>query len=253
MNTQYTGAISCKAVLENPHRQPVMLHVDKSKRSKDFAYIIAIAKQRQVPVQLYKKEDFQNRFPKSGGIVLEAESRKLPSLQTMELENGFIVYVSGIEDPYNLGSTVRTLYAAGASMLILPARDWSSADPILEKASAGAWDRLPICTIENDQELKDWALQHHLPLVCAARDNAVSLFAYTYPKDVVLVIGGALRGISNTLLHGTTHVYIPYGRDFKNALDTPSAAAVMAFAWTRQQALTADGQADADALASSLL
>lgn len=235
MTIVFTGAISCKSVLENHHREARQLYVDQAKRSRDFAYIIAVARQKQVPVETLRRDTFRERFPNAGGIALEASSRHFPDLTQVEAFYGLIVYVSGIEDPYNLGSTVRSLYAAGASLLILPRRDWSSAEPVLQKASAGAWDKMTICMIDEDQQLKDWASRCHLPLVCAARDNAVSLFDFTYPQSCVLVIGGALRGISRTLLEGTRHVYIPYGREFRNALDTPSAAAVMAFAWTRQQ------------------
>lgn len=237
MSVLFTGAISCKAVLEQDKRTCLGLYVNQNKRSKDFAYIIAIAKQKGVPVHLMKQPAFQEAYPSSGGIVLEALARDFPSLSGVAAPSGLSAYVSGIEDPYNLGSTCRSLYAAGASLLVLPRRDWSSAAATLQKASAGAWEKMDIAMIDQDEELKDWAKQAQLPLVCSARDHAVSLFAYTWPDRCMLVIGGALRGISTTLLQGTTHVYIPYGRDFKNALDTPSAAAVMAFSWTRQMEL----------------
>lgn len=234
MTYLFTGAISCKAVLESGKRQCTALYVNREKRSRDFAYIIAIAKQKNVPVHLLDKNEFRSRFENAGGIALEAESRVYSSLDKTPANPGLSACLCGIEDPYNLGSAVRSLYAAGANLCVLPERDWSFAEPTLVRASAGAWERMDIVFMQQDEQLRSWSEDHSIPLVCSARDHAKPLFSYTFPKTCCLVIGGALRGISAVLLKETEHVYIPYGRDFKNALDTPSAAAIMAFTWTSQ-------------------
>ena len=47
------GNISCKAVLEEQKRRCEILYVDKKKRTKDFAYIISLAKRQGVKAVSY--------------------------------------------------------------------------------------------------------------------------------------------------------------------------------------------------------
>ena len=118
--------------------------------------------------------------------------------------------------------------------MIVQQRDWSSALPILMRASAGAWERLDIVAISQDEQLIEAAQSQNRPIVCAARDDSAKpLFGVHLEKDLLLAIGGAMRGLSSRLLSASQdHLYIPYGRNFRNALDSVSATAVFAFAWT---------------------
>ncbi len=236
MDTIISGTISVKAVLECHKRKAFELLVNPKKRSKDIGYLIAIAKKQGIPVTMSSKEEMDALAPAHGGVILRTESRKLPSLEENIPLNGLVVYISGVEDPYNLGSIARSLYAAGASLMIIQKRDWSSATSILLRSSAGAWERLPIVTIEKDEQLIRAAQIQGRSIYAAARDDgAISLFDTTLPEDVLLAIGGAMRGLSSRILYASDqHIYIPYGREFRNALDSVSAAAVFGFAWTRE-------------------
>lgn len=232
--TAFIGTVSVKAVLENHKREAVELIVDPKKRSRDIAYCIAIAKKAGVPVRFSNSADMSEEFSRGhGGIVLVAKENVLPDLETIEYPEGFVCYISGVEDPFNMGSVCRTLYAAGVSTMIIQSRSWSGSQNVLMRSSAGAWERMQICTISSEDELISWCRKHDLPIYCAFRDKAQSIFEVDFPKNFVMVIGGAMRGISAHILdHADQNIYIPYGREFRNALDTPSAAAVISFAWT---------------------
>lgn len=232
----FQGTISCKSILESKKRKCVCLYVDKKKRTKDFQYIIRLAKQQNIPVEFLKRESLNelSQSNKHGGMLLEAEERNIPSLQ--QKESGFLCYINGVEDPYNLGSVCRSLYAAGCQCLILPSRNWKTAEATLLKASAGAYEKMNIVMIDSDQELVDYAKTYQIPLLCAHRKEAKSLYSYSFPQTFCLCIGGALRGLSATItMASTQNLMIDYGTDFRNALDTPSATAVMAFEVVRQR------------------
>lgn len=228
------GTISVKAVLEEEKRTARMLWVNPKKRSRDIAYLIALCKKKRIPVEFQNPETMNAKASGNGGVILFCETRSLPALKPEHLEKGLCVYISGVEDPYNMGSICRTLYAAGARLLILHERDWSSALSTLMRSSAGAWERLEIATIENDTTLIECALMADRPIYCAARDDSASSLADTIlPENCLLAIGGAMRGLSSEILKASSHhLFIPYGRHFHNALDTASAASVFAFAWT---------------------
>lgn len=232
--TAFIGTVSVKAVLENHKREAVELIVDPKKRSRDIAYCIALAKKAGVPVHFSNKEAMNEEFARGhGGIVLIGKGNTLPTLDSVDHPEGFVCYISGVEDPFNMGSVCRSLYAAGVSTLIIQNRDWRASQNVLVRSSAGAWERMNIHTIGSEDELIDWCKKHDLPIYCAFRNNAESIFEVEFPKNFVMVIGGAMRGISSHILENADkNIFIPYGRAFRNALDTPSAAAVIAFAWT---------------------
>lgn len=235
MNTLFEGTISTKAILEAGKRQAVCLYVDGKKRTRDIAYIIALAKNAGIPVEITTRQflDDLSGSRSHGGILLEAAPRSIPALT--KLKEGFVCYVNGVEDPYNIGSICRTLYAAGCSQLVLDARDWSSSEKIILRASAGAYEKLDIVMIQHDTDLIEAAARQGLPLLCASRKDACALYDYTYPVNFVLAIGGALRGLSARLEAASSqNIYIAYRQDFRNALDSASAVAVFAFEYVRQ-------------------
>lgn len=228
------GTISVKAVLEEKKRPIQELIVNPKKRTKEISYLIALAKQQEIPVNFWSKEEMEKLCANHGGVILKVQERKLPPLKDDIRFEGLCVYISGVEDPYNLGSIARTLYAAGASFMIIQERDWSNALPTLLRSSAGAWERLEILTITQDEQLIEAAQKQNQPIICAARDDSAKpLFETKLDKNCLMAIGGAMRGLSSRLLFASSeHLYIPYGRPFRNALDSVGATAVFAFAWT---------------------
>lgn len=229
------GTISCKAALETDRFGCECLMADPKKRSRDIGYIISLAKRQGIAVQETSKTILDMYGKGHGGIMLEVLPKALPDIHSVKAPAGLAVYLDGVEDPYNLGSCIRTLYAAGASLIILPRRNWNTSLPVLMKASAGAFARASIVMTESEESLLEWARMKSLPIYCAARsDQSVSSFQLQWPDSLLLIIGGALRGISSRILSECdVQVHIPYGREFRNALDTPSAAAVLGFEWLR--------------------
>ena len=77
------GNISCKAVLEEQKRRCEILYVDKKKRTKDFAYIISLAKRQGVKVQTCTREviDEIATGKTHGGMILKADKREDSFLQ----------------------------------------------------------------------------------------------------------------------------------------------------------------------------
>ena len=237
MNKLFEGAISCKALLEAGQRKFKTLYIDKKKNTKDTRYLVKLAKEKNCEV-IFSNRTFIDEIASGkthGGIVLEAEEKKIPDLATQNL-SGYICYVDGVEDPYNLGSISRTLYASGCQAMILPKRDWSFAEEKILKASAGAYEKLPIYYVESDEKLVQYCKQKNIPMYCAHRKDAIGLYEFHFPSTFCLCLGGALRGLSSQITSNSSqNIVIEYGREFKNALDSASAAAVFSFEILRQK------------------
>ena len=60
-----------------------------------------------------------------GGIIAICDEREYPVLSADCIkENGFYVMIEGIEDPYNFGYAMRSIYASGVDGFVLSKRNW---------------------------------------------------------------------------------------------------------------------------------
>ena len=170
-----------------------------------------------------------------GGIIAFCSDRQISPLTSQDIQkDGFYVLLDGIEDPYNFGYTVRSLYAAGVSGIVLPPRNWMTAAGVVARASAGASELIPLYTSLPEDAVKCFQNQGYRVLCAGIRDS-VSLFDEDFPFPILLVIGGEKRGISRKVLEMADQtVRIDYGRSFRGSLSAASAATVMAFELMRQ-------------------
>lgn len=170
-----------------------------------------------------------------GGILAICTPRTIPHLSAEHiLKDRFYVYLEGIEDPYNFGYALRSLYAAGVAGVILPERNWMSAAGVVARASAGAAELLPIYTA-SPEETADLFHTAGYRILCAGIRDSVSVFEEDFPYPILLVIGGEKRGISRAMLQKADRIVrIDYAREFQGSLSAASAATVLAFEIFRQ-------------------
>ena len=169
-----------------------------------------------------------------GGIVMLCSDRSYSELPSEIPEKGFFAVLDGIEDPYNFGYAVRSLYAAGVTGILLPKRNWTTAAGVVCRASAGASELIDTYSGELTEMISN--LKHHgyrFAVAEAEADKIVYESDLSYP--LILAVGGERRGFSSAVsaLADIT-VSLPYGRDFPMALSAASAATVLAFEASRQ-------------------
>ena len=227
------GAISVKAAIESKSREIISIYVDKNKKDRNISYIINVAKNQGNKIIYSDKEKISaiTTKPGHGGICAEVSPRIFtPCNKIIDEENPFIVLLDGIEDPYNFGDCIRSAYAAGATGLFISERDWSNADAILARASAGASEKLKTAKINDFLPVLYAAKEKNVTIVAADRKNAVPLNETTLSRPLILAVGGRLRGLSKVIYDlSDMKVFIPYKNDFKNALSASAACAVMCF------------------------
>ena len=214
--------------------------IDRSKRkskSAQIGFLTAKSHELGFPVEFVDSAEIDALAVGNthGGILALCTPRTIPTLRAEDIHpNQFYVYLEGIEDPYNFGYAIRSLYAAGVSGIVLPPRNWMSAGGVVARASAGASECLPIFQAEGEDAVKLFK-QAKYTVLCAGIRDSVSVFEEHFPYPVLLVVGGEKRGISRALLDAADHIVrIDYGRDFSGSLSAASAATVMAFEIFRQ-------------------
>ncbi len=165
-----------------------------------------------------------------GGILAECTPRVLPEFSSdIIVDRGVYFMVEGIEDPYNFGYTVRSLYAAGVTGLIVGPRNWMGAAGVVARSSAGCSELMDIYMsdpLDAIQLLKSKNYQ----ILCAGIRDSESLFQTDLSAPLCVVLGGEKRGVSRAVLEQVDRtVRIDYGTSFGGSLSTAASAAVFAF------------------------
>jgi 23S rRNA (guanosine2251-2'-O)-methyltransferase len=237
----FDGTISVKAVLQGKHRSVEKVYFDQKKLKSDpeFRYIYHLASSLNVEIAVVSKAmiDEMTGNDKHGGICCDAGARDWQSLDAfLNLQSAAIAVLQGIEDPFNYGYALRSLYASGFDAVIVDDRDWENAQHTVCKSSAGASEFLSIIKVEQLEATVSQLKECGFSVYCGSRKDAQSIYNTQFNELLVLCIGGEKRGLSKGVMAlSDCNVYIPYANDFRNSLNGSSAVSVIAFEIFRQR------------------
>lgn len=244
-STVFEGMTSLSAVIEsalagNTDRRIIEVLFDRGKaqaKAKEIAYLRRTAEKLDFTVTETDAEEINALATGNshGGIIARCTERTISPLTAKSLpEAGFVVMIEGIEDPYNFGYALRSIYAAGADAVILTPRNWMSAAGVVCRSSAGASELLPLFVSEPDEAVH-MAKSAGYKVVCAGIRDSVSAFDADLTRPIFLIVGGEKRGISRAVLDLADEVVrLDYGRPFRGSLSAASAASILAYEVLRQ-------------------
>ena len=171
-----------------------------------------------------------------GGLVAITGERTLPYLDENSeiLSHGFYVMIEGIEDPYNFGYSLRSLYAMGCSGVILTERNWMSAAGVVCRSSAGASEMFTVYK-SNPTDCVNYFKAKGYTVVCADEKTDNILGKCELKLPILLIVGGEKRGISRAVIDSADIlVKIDYGREFNASLSAASATTMFSYEISRQ-------------------
>lgn len=244
-STVFEGMTSIRAVLvggysENNDRKIEKILYDPEKTAKigkNLGYLKAISSERGFTVEEVNREylDSITLGNSHGGLVAVCSERAIPYLTDKDItENGFYAMIEGIEDPYNFGYSLRSLYPCGCDGIILSERNWMSAAGVVCRSSAGASELFKMYKL-GDEGLIETFKNKGYKIVCADERTENILGECELKKPLVLIVGGEKRGISRSILSkADTLVKIPYEREFKASLSAASATTMFSYEIMRQ-------------------
>ena len=239
-STVFEGMTSIRAVLDNLKngisnaRKINKILYDKTKsksKCKEIAYLKKMGELYSFQVEPTDTEVIASLSVGNshGGIIALCDERIYPEISLSSIkECGFYAMIEGIEDPYNFGYALRSIYASGVDGIILSERNWLSAAGVVCRSSAGASERAEIFIANND--FIDMFKQKNYKIVCADIKNSTSIYDADLKKPIFLIVGGEKRGISSFILSKADEIVrIDYGRPFDAALSAASASTIIAF------------------------
>ena len=248
-STVFEGMTSIRAIIKsideckNTRRiLKILFDKDKlSKISKEVGYFKAVSSKYGFELIETSSEEL-NKITlgnSHGGIVAITTVREIEDFTsaTSLPARGFYAMIQGIEDPYNFGYSLRSLYAVGADGIILPKRNWMSAAGVVCRSSAGASELFDMYEGDPVEVIKIFKAKGYT-IICAEEDTSNVLGECDLPLPILLVVGGEKRGISKSVLDlADIKVKITYGRDFRASLSAASATTMFAYEIMRQNKL----------------
>lgn len=219
--------------------QEVMFDKSKLKKiSKEVCYLRAVSEKYGFKLTSKDRDELDKITlgNSHGGIVAIAGNRTIPCLKSENIiSGGFYAMIQGIEDPYNFGYALRSLYACGCDGIILGERNWFSAAGVVCRSSAGASEMFKVYRADDD-ECAHIFKKLGYTLVCADERTENLLGSVSLPCPLLLIVGGEKRGISRALIdQADLLVKIPYAREFRASLSAASATTMFAYEIMRQR------------------
>lgn len=251
-STVFEGMTSIRAILRgrdagvNDRRiEKILFDKEKLKKiGKDIGYLRAVADNYGYVLSEISHDELEKITlgNSHGGIVAICSERTLPCLSDSVIipQNGFYAMIEGIEDPYNFGYSLRSLYAMGCTGIILSERNWLSAAGVVSRSSAGASELFTIYKSE-PTEAVNFFKKNGYTVVCADERTDNILGECELKLPILLLVGGEKRGISRTVVDmADMLVKIDYAREFRASLSAASATTMFAYEIHRQNKTARD-------------
>lgn len=247
MGTIIGGHISLEAIMKSGSREIERIYFDKLrletvKRSdfhfpekKQYEKFISYAAEKRIDIIYQDSHDFEKLTGGEafGGIAAEVGERTYCDYHelTGKYKNGYFVLLDGIEDPFNFGYVLRTLYTAGVDGIFLPERNFLSAASTVIRSSAGASELMDIAVYKNAEELLTFLKEQNIYIVATSKTvHSSDISKTSFKRPLCIVIGGEKRGINKTVSqYADKTVSIVYPRDTGISLSASSAAAIIAY------------------------
>lgn len=237
----FEGMTSISSVINSSKRQILKVFYNQDKKNSKYNELKFLTQKSQelgfelsgVPHTVI--DDLANGKT-HGGIIAICSKLDIPKLCKNEqiFDNGFYIFLDGIEDPFNFAYAIRSVYAAGADGIILPTYRFKDSQGLICKSSAGTSELIDIFECDINSAIDIFKSKGY-KVACAGIRDSVSLYDADLRKPLLLIIGGEKRGISGEILSKSDMIVrVDYGKTFKGSLTASSAATVLAFEVYRQ-------------------
>lgn len=146
----------------------------------------------------------------------------------------FVFIPDGVRDPGNLGSMLRTAYAAGVGTVFIPSGNVDIYAPKVVRAAMGAHFHLPIIKAEWDT-IQTHLAGRNMHIFMGAPSGDIDYSQANFREPLALIIGGEAQGAGSTAAeYAQTRVFIPM-EEAVESLNAAAAAAILLFEVARQR------------------
>lgn len=207
------------------------------------ADIIHLAQAGGIPVDYVERQaiDRLSQTPANQGIIAYTAAKEYAGLDELlaasRAKNRPALYIvlDGIEDPHNLGAIIRTADASGADGVIIRERRAVGLTSIVEKASAGAVEYVPVARVVNISQTLETLKRNNVWVVGIDQSASANYTKIDFNPPTAIIIGGEGKGLSDLVKkHCDFLASIPMKGKI-SSLNASVAAAVVLYEVVRQR------------------
>lgn len=230
--------------LHSHRRRALELFVAREAKSPRLQELIGLARDEGIPVRHRERKDLDRLagHPHHQGALLRLEPFAFAAFEDLIADwrrsrrPAFFLLLDGITDPHNLGALLRSADAAGCHGVILPKDRTAAITGVVDKASAGALEHIPVCRVTNLARTLDALKKEGVWVYGLAGEQSETIYRTDLRGDVALVVGSEGEGLRpNVRRHCDGVLTIPMGGGV-SSLNASVAAGVALFEVVRQRA-----------------
>jgi len=241
------GRITIEAALAAGRRRIEVILVKDGAHEEKLADLFAAAQRRNVAIKRVAGEELDRlaHGRTHGGVV--AVCVPLPPTRERELlaqldglkSAPLLLLIEGSEDDRNLGFTLRSAEALGATAVLVKKHVLDFDETEVTRSSSGAFERLPWVRIDRETELLRELKRRGLALVACVAGAKRSIFDLDLRAPTLLAIGGEKRGLSGAVRDEcTVFARIPMAAAVNGSSLSMSHAAAVLLGEAQRQRLT---------------
>jgi len=241
------GRQAIEAALAVGRRRIEAILVQEGADEEKLASLLSAAKRRAVVVRRVGAAEFDGVVHGSSHGGVAALCDPLPTTSEPELlalldgrtTPPLLLLLEGISDDRNLGFTLRSAEALGATAVLLKKHVLDLDESDVARTSSGAFERLPLVRFDGESGLLRELARRGIAFVgCIGRAER-TLYDVDLRGPVVLCVGGEKRGLSAAIRRGcTTFARIPMASAVTSLSMSHAAAVILAEAARQRRAVT---------------
>lgn len=217
--------------------------IQEGTRGKSVDDVIKLAGQLKIRVENASKSKLSEmaKSETHQGVVAFASDYKYVDIDDIleyaekKGEAPFVVVLDEIQDPYNLGSIIRTANVAGVHGVIIPKHRAASVTAVVSKTSAGAVEHMNVAQVTNTARAVEELKEKGLWIVAGALGGDQTIYETDLKGPLGIVVGSEGEGVRRLVRDKSDFlVQIPmYGE--VNSLNASVAAGIMIYEAVRQR------------------
>ena len=219
------------------------LYIAGGDSDRALGYIAALAREKGVTVVECdrRKLDGMSTTHAHQGVIALCAVREYCSVEDIlkraeELgEEPFVIVCDEITDGHNLGAIIRTAECAGAHGVIIPKRRSAGLTAIVNKASAGAAEHLPVARVPNLRAALEVLKERGVWVYGTAADGTCRLWETELTGPIALVIGSEGDGMARLVRESCDFVLSLPMRGKMSSLNASVAGAIVMYEVMRQR------------------
>ena len=221
------------------------IYVAGGEADKTLGFISSSARDRGITVVECdrRKLDNMSQTHAHQGVIAVCAVREYVTVQDIlekaaeQQEDPFIVVCDEITDSHNLGAIIRSAECAGAHGIVIPKRRSAGLTAVVNKASAGAAEHLPVARVANLRSALEELKAQGIWIYGTAADGDSPLWKTDLRGPIALVIGSEGSGMGRLVRENCDFVLSLPMKGKISSLNASVAGAIVMYEIMRQRSL----------------